>query len=304
MSDWRRASRAEPGGAPEPARRHRFGSWCLPSTRRTLKSCRRRSRRRRTPGPLRRRRGRSAADTRRPLRRRRSGRMEAQSPPPWRSRRCTGSPRRSRRTGLAPAIRRAAAGQFFVGAEATQGIGVIATVASFAPPSGRSGVGASVVSYPPLTVRTFDGGVPVSYVYVTFADAISNSSWSAADTKNRSASSSQVQAPNQVQLGSLDGGSTWSVVAPPSAPGAIGYTDARDWWWIGSGEWSTSSDGGTTWTPYRNAGVPLPLPGSLQVLDPRHAWFGAMAGTRALLENTNDGGTHWQMSILLAINQT
>ena len=195
-----------------------------------------------------------------------------------------------------------ATGQFLVAAQPTHGIGVIATVASFAPPSGRSGVGASVVSYPPLTVRTFDGGVPVSYVYVTFADAISNSSWSAADTKNRSASSSQVQAPNQVQLGSLDGGSTWSVVAPPSAPGAIGYTDARDWWWIGSGEWSTSSDGGTTWTPYRNAGVPLPLPGSLQVLDPRHAWFGAMAGTRALLENTNDGGTHWHMSVLPAIN--
>ncbi|HXI95633.1 MAG TPA: hypothetical protein VNG04_05875 [Candidatus Acidoferrum sp.] len=196
-----------------------------------------------------------------------------------------------------------AAGQFVVAAQSTQGIGVIATVASFAPPAGRSGIGASVVGYPPLTVRTFDGGVPVSYVYVTFIDKISNSSWSAADTKSRSGSSSQVQAPNQVQLGSLDGGSTWSVIAPPSAPGAIGYSDAQDWWWIGSGAWSTSSDGGTTWTPYRNAGVPLPLPGSLQVLDPRHAWFGAMAGTRAVLENTNDGGAHWQMSILPAINQ-
>jgi photosystem II stability/assembly factor-like uncharacterized protein len=190
-----------------------------------------------------------------------------------------------------------ATGQFFVGAQATQGIGVIATVASFAPPSGRSGVGATVVAYPPLTVRTFDGGVPVSYVYVTFVNTISNSSWSAAGTKS-SASSAQVQAPNQVQLGSLDGGSSWSLIAPPNAPGAIGYTDARDWWWIGSGAWSKSSDGGTTWTPYRNAGVPQPLPGSLQVLDPGHAWFGAMAGTRAVLENTNDGGTHWRMSIL------
>jgi len=197
-----------------------------------------------------------------------------------------------------------ATGQFFVGAQATQGIGVIATVASFAPPSGRSGVGATVVAYPPLTVRAFDGGVPVSYVYVTFVDTISSSAWSAADTKSRSGSSAQVQAPNQVQLGSLDGGLTWSFIAPPNAPGAIGYSDAQDWWWIGSGAWSTSSDGGTTWTPYRNAGVPQPLPGSLQVLDLRHAWFGAMAGTRAVLENTNDGGTHWQMSILPAINQT
>jgi photosystem II stability/assembly factor-like uncharacterized protein len=195
-----------------------------------------------------------------------------------------------------------AVGQFFVGAQATQGIGVVATVASFLPPSGRSGIGATVVGYPPLTVRAFDGGVPVSYVYATFADAISNSAWSAADTKSRSGSSSQVQAPNQVQLGSLDGGTTWSFIAPPNAPGAIGYSDAQDWWWIGSGAWSTSSDGGTTWTPYRNVGVPQPLPGSLEVLDFRHAWFGAVAGTRSVLVNTNDGGSHWQMTVLPALS--
>ena len=81
----------------------------------------------------------------------------------------------------------------------------------------------------------------------------------------------------------------------------MGYSDARDWWWIGSGAWSTSSDAGTTWTPYRNVGVPQPLPGSLQVLDPRHAWFGAMAGTRAVLVNTNDAGIHWQMRVLPVI---
>jgi len=192
-------------------------------------------------------------------------------------------------------------GQFLVAVQPTQGIGVIATVASFTPPAGRSGIGASVASYPPLMVRAFDGGVPVYYVYATFADTISNTSWSAPHTKNRSASSSQVQAPNQVQLGSVDGGSTWSVIAPPNAPGAIGYSDAQDWWWIGSGAWSTSSDGGTTWTPSRNLGVPQPLPGSLQVLDPRHAWFGAMAGTRAVLENTSDGSVHWQMTVLPAL---
>jgi photosystem II stability/assembly factor-like uncharacterized protein len=193
-----------------------------------------------------------------------------------------------------------ATGQFFVAAHATQGDGVIATVASFAPPYGRSGIGGNVVAYPPLTVRTFDGGVPVSYRYVTFIDTTSNSAWSAVDAKNRSASS-QVQAPNQVQLGSLDGGSTWSVIAPPEEAGAIGYSNAEDWWWIGSGAWSTSSDGGATWTPSRNLGVLQPLPGSLQVLDPLHAWFGAMAGTRAVLESTNDGGVHWSMTTLPAI---
>jgi photosystem II stability/assembly factor-like uncharacterized protein len=202
----------------------------------------------------------------------------------------------------APAGGWPATGQFFVAAHATQGAGVIATVASFAPPHGRSGIGGNVVAYPPLTVRTFDGGVPVSYMYVTFIDATSNSAWSAVDTKNRDGSLTQVQAPNQVQLGSLDGGSSWSVIAPPKAPGAIGYSDAHDWWWIGSGVWSTSSDGGATWTPYRNLGVPQPLPGSLQVLDPMNAWFGAMAGTRAILENTSDGGTHWQMTILPPID--
>jgi photosystem II stability/assembly factor-like uncharacterized protein len=192
-------------------------------------------------------------------------------------------------------------GQFFVGAQATQGIGVIATVTTFAPTFGRSGIGASVVSYPPLTVRTFDGGVPVYYVYTTMTDTIPKADIATVDSKSRNGSSTQVQAPNQVQLGSLDGGSSWSLIAPPTPPGAIGYSDAQNWWWIGSGAWSTSSDGGMTWTPSRNVGVPPPLPGSLQVLDAKHAWFGAMAGPRAVLMNTSDGGTHWQMAVLPAI---
>jgi photosystem II stability/assembly factor-like uncharacterized protein len=187
-----------------------------------------------------------------------------------------------------------ATGQFFVAAQATQGIGVIATVVNFAPTSGRSGIGGTVVAYPPLTIRTFDGGVPVFYRYATFVDAIPNADLAAVSAENRTGSSSQVQAPNQVQLGSRDGGVTWSLIEPPNVPGAIGYSDALNWWWIGSGQWSTSSDGGTTWTPYRNLGVLAPLPGSLQVLDPMHAWFAAMAGTEAVLETTPDGGVHWE----------
>jgi photosystem II stability/assembly factor-like uncharacterized protein len=195
-----------------------------------------------------------------------------------------------------------ATGQFFVAAQATQGIGVIATVATFAPTSGRSGIGGNVVAYPPLTIRTFDGGVPVYYQYATFVDAVPNAGVSAADYKSRSSSGGQVQAPNQVQLSSLDGGSTWSVIAPPSQSGAIGYSDAESWWWIGSGAWSTSSDGGATWMPLRNLAVVLPLPGSLQVLDANHAWFGAMAGANAVLETTADRGVHWHMIILPAID--
>jgi len=184
-------------------------------------------------------------------------------------------------------------GQFFVASQATQGVGVLATVANFAPTSGRSGIGAKVVSYPPLTVRTFDGGVPVFYWYATFVDAIPGANLAAVSSEHKSGPTSQVQAPNQVQLGSLDGGATWTVIEPPNGAGAVGYSDALNWWWIGSGLWSTSSDAGTTWTPYRNAGVLPPLPGSLQVLDSRHAWFAAMAGTEAVLETTQDGGIHW-----------
>lgn len=191
-----------------------------------------------------------------------------------------------------------AAGQFFVAAQPTQGVGVVAAVANFAPTFGRSGIGATVVGYPPLTVRTFDGGVPVDYSYGTFVDMITSVPWSVVDGQHRNPAPTQTQAPNQVRLGSLDGGATWTVIAPPSAPGAIGYSDSQNWWWIGSGAWSTSSDGGTTWTPYRNVGVLQPLSGSLQVLDARDAWFGAMAGTRAVLERTQDGGTVWEMVVL------
>jgi photosystem II stability/assembly factor-like uncharacterized protein len=193
------------------------------------------------------------------------------------------------------------AGQYFVAAQPTQGVGVVVTVASFAQTVGRTGIGERVVGYPPLTVQAYDGGVPVSYTYGTLVDAIPSRDLGTAATQHRNGVP-QYQAPNQVQLGSLDGGDTWSVIAPPSAPGAIGFSDAENWRWIGSGAWAMSSDGGITWTPSRNVGVPLPIAGSLQVLDPDHAWFAAMAGTRAVLETTVDRGIHWEMVGLPPVN--
>jgi photosystem II stability/assembly factor-like uncharacterized protein len=187
-------------------------------------------------------------------------------------------------------------GEFFVAAQPTQGAGVLANVVHFEPYIGRSGVGERVVSYPPLTVRSFDGGLPVWYTYAVFSDAIPGGDLRSPKTDEPNRWSTEIQAPHQVQLGSLDGGATWSGVSPPNADGAVGYSDARTWWWIGSGASSTSADGGATWSPTRNIGVIKPLGGSLQVLDSSHAWYGAMAGgTRAMLEMTADAGQHWEM---------
>jgi photosystem II stability/assembly factor-like uncharacterized protein len=189
-----------------------------------------------------------------------------------------------------------ATGQFFVAAQPTEGLGVAATVVNFGPISGRSGIGSTVLVDPPLTVRAFDGGVPVSYVYTTLIDDLAGHG--PASARQWVSASAQVQAPNQVQLGSIDGGESWRAIAPPGDPGAIGYADAQTWWWIGSGQWSRSSDGGATWTPVRTVGVVTPLPASLQLLDRQHAWFAAMAGTRPVLETTSDGGIHWRMVLL------
>jgi Photosynthesis system II assembly factor YCF48 len=187
-------------------------------------------------------------------------------------------------------------GEFFVAAQPTRGAGVVATVVNFAPYNGRSAVGERVVAYPPLTIRSFDGGLPVWYSYAIFTDAIPGGDLRNHKTDQVNRYSTQIQAPHQVQLGSLDGGASWSVVSPPTGSGAVGYADAQTWWWIGSGVGSTSSDGGRTWAPIRNLGVIEPLPGSLQVLDPQNAWYGAMAGgTRAMLERTADAGLHWEM---------
>jgi len=186
----------------------------------------------------------------------------------------------------APAAGWPARGEFFVAAEPTRGAGVVATVVNLAPYIVRARSGERVVAYPPLTIRSFDGGLPVWNTYSIFTDSTPGG-----DLRGPA----QLQAPHQVLLGSLDGGNSWSPLSPPRGAGAVGYSDAKTWWWIGSGAWSTSADGGSTWTPTRNIAVIQPLPGSLRMLDSSHAWYGAMAGGfRPLLERTADAGVTWE----------
>jgi photosystem II stability/assembly factor-like uncharacterized protein len=150
-----------------------------------------------------------------------------------------------------------------------------------------------VVGYPPLRVGTWDGGRPVTYVY---AD-VSPYRYSSVEHVNPG-SFVDSQPTTQTQLSSTDGGLSWAAILPPSSAGAVGYVDVLNWWWIGSGAQASTSDAGKSWTRIRTIGVPQPLPGSLQFLDSTHAWFGAMAGTRPLVEATDDGGVHWRMILL------
>jgi photosystem II stability/assembly factor-like uncharacterized protein len=189
--------------------------------------------------------------------------------------------------------------KFFVAPHPTGGAGVMATVIGVASPTGRSPEGGVVLGYPPLTVRTFDGGGSVTYVY---AD-VSPYRYSSIEYVNPGMLINTEPA-NQFQLSSIDGGRSWQPVQTPSTYGAIGYIDALNWWWIGSGARSMSSDAGRTWTQARTTGVPEPLPGSLQFIDATHAWFGAMAGPRPLVESTDDGGIHWKMILLPAISSS
>ena len=180
--------------------------------------------------------------------------------------------------------------EFFVAARPTIGPGVVAVVVPIAPPRGRTAEGGTIIGYPPLTIRAFDGGGSVTYFYRTLGD------WSPYRYASVLSDAGQVIAPlasGQVELSSLDGGSSWRTADVPSAYGAFGFTDALDWWWIGSGQWAKSSNGGVTWTETRPLGVVAPLPGSLQMLDGNHAWFGAMAGSRPMLQTTADGGYYW-----------
>jgi photosystem II stability/assembly factor-like uncharacterized protein len=188
-------------------------------------------------------------------------------------------------------------GQFLVSAEPTGITVVVASVANFTPGAGRSGVGGTILGFPPLTVRAFDGGAQVTYTYDVASESIRFQ-----PTDLVSSNALQVEAPDQAQLVSVDDGATWSSISLPSSPGTIGFFDAWDWWWIGQGRWSVTNDAGMTWSSPRNIAVPQPLSGSLQVLDPKHAWFVAMAGSRPVLVSTDDGGTIWRMLMLPAMS--
>src|SRR5437867_520763 len=136
-------------------------------------------------------------------------------------------------------------------------------------------------SSPARLHRTVDGGRLRTYLYTTLLDQLVTGPF-ADDTP-----------PNQAQLGTIDGGGSWSVVSLPSTKGAVGFYDAAHWWWIGDGLTAGSADGGVTWTQPTDIGVITPLPGSLQVLDRQHAWFAGAPAARALLATTEDGGVHW-----------
>jgi hypothetical protein len=184
-------------------------------------------------------------------------------------------------------------GQFFVAAQPTEGAGVMTTVVAIAPPRGRSPAGGVLVGYPPLRVGTWDGGRPVTYVY---AD-VSPYRYSSVEHLNAGGFVDSLPT-NQTQLSSVDGGLTWSLDGAPSGQRAVGYVDALNWWWIGSGRSRSRLTRAGRTSRVRTVGVPQPLPGSLQFLDATHAWFGAMAGSRPLVEATDDGGIHWRMILL------
>lgn len=180
-------------------------------------------------------------------------------------------------------------GQFFVAALPTSGQGVVLTVVYFAKFKGRSAVGGAVRSYPPLTVRSFDGGRLRTFLYTTVLDQAVTGPWASESP------------PNQTELGTVDGGNTWSRVTVPSGAGAIGYFDASHWWWTGGGKWAGSADAGSTWSEPIEVGVVDAVPGSLRMLDRRHAWFAGAQGGRAVLESTSDGGVHWTLMRLPAL---
>ena len=179
--------------------------------------------------------------------------------------------------------------QFLISTQPVGSSAVVASVVAFGPTEGRAGIGATIIAYPPLKVRAFDGGVPVTYTYGVATDAISF--WRSGLLTS---SALEVQAPDQSQFLSLDGGASWSPITLPTAPGAIGVLDTWHWWWIGLGTWSVTADAGDTWSAPRSLVVPQPLAGSLQIVDARDAWYAAMVGSQPVLVATTDGGSAWR----------
>ena len=185
-------------------------------------------------------------------------------------------------------------GSFFVAVRPMPNGGVVASVVNSARVSGRAS-GIDVLGYPPLTVRTFDGGAAVIYAYSTFADSPN----SAVATENRPG---QPQAANQTVLRSTDGGATWTVVAPPSNGGTMGFAGPLDWWWMGASAMSTTMDGGVTWSAMTAGGPAQPIPGSLVLLDSQHAWVGGTVGGSTLLYTTSNAGSRWSALSLPSLN--
>lgn len=188
-----------------------------------------------------------------------------------------------------PAGGSARTGEFFVAVQPTLDGGAAASVVFFPPIRGRTGIGAAIRGFPPLMVRSFDGGRPHTYLYATLIDQLVGGPWT------------QDQAPNQVNLSTVDNGTHWNVVAPPSTSGAIGFFDASNWWWVSAGRWSKSPDGGATWSSPRVASVVEPEAGTLRVLDRNHAWFAGSGDRRPVVQATDDGGMSWRLLRLPAI---
>lgn len=183
-------------------------------------------------------------------------------------------------------------GSFFVAARPTLGNGVVATVVNSLRINGRFGGGTAVLTYPPLTVLAYDGGSPVTYVYSTFIDGASGGILHINDALHKPGPAAQVQSAAQIGMRSTDGGATWTSFVSP-AGGTIGYADAMSWWWVGPGLRSKTSDGGLTWSPSQANAVMDPLPGSLVVLDSKHAWVSGVSQSGPMLFSTSDGGQRW-----------
>jgi photosystem II stability/assembly factor-like uncharacterized protein len=183
----------------------------------------------------------------------------------------------------APAAGWPQSGRFFVDVHQTSAGGAIASVVMFSTSHGQAAIG-TIRQFPPLPVPFYDGSRPNYWIYTTLINQVVGGPFAA------------VQAPLDELLSSVDDGTGWATIQPPFVTGAVGYADAFHWWWLGSGKWSSTADAGVTWTGRRDIAAVEPLQGSLEVLDPHHAWFIGSAGQ--VLESTIDGGTDWRLIAL------